>query len=261
MNHIIHALWIGTKLSFVEQLCIRSFLFHGHEFHLYAYNPLKNVPDGAVVRDANQILPGDKVYRKKNGGYGSFANYFRWVLLEAHGGVWVDMDMICLRPFDFPDVAVFGWESGFRIGTAILGFPPGHFMTTVMRKACEDVNRFQPIDTPRTAIKKVLRRAVFGREASRRYTRFMEPGGPAYFTKFVDYYGLSGDAKPVEWFYPIPYVRWREAFEPNTGVEAMLGEAYAVHLWNNALRREPATYKDSPRLAGTLIGRWAEQYL
>ena len=34
-NKVIKSLWIGDQLSRLEQLCIKSFLYHGHEFHLY----------------------------------------------------------------------------------------------------------------------------------------------------------------------------------------------------------------------------------
>ena len=43
---IIQSLWIGKELSVLEQLCICSFLKNGHNFHLYTYEKINNVPDG-----------------------------------------------------------------------------------------------------------------------------------------------------------------------------------------------------------------------
>src|SRR5205823_1893528 len=56
-NRIIQGLWIGPQLSIMEQLSIASFLRNGHDYHLYIYNELPNVPKGVVIRDASEILP------------------------------------------------------------------------------------------------------------------------------------------------------------------------------------------------------------
>lgn len=49
---VIQSLWIGGSLSVMEQLCITSFLKNGHPFHLYTYEDVKNIPDGTIVKDA-----------------------------------------------------------------------------------------------------------------------------------------------------------------------------------------------------------------
>jgi|ETNmetMinimDraft_26_1059896.scaffolds.fasta_scaffold323783_1 hypothetical protein len=46
-NRIIQGLWIGERLRLNERLSIKSFLDHGHEYHLYAYDSIEGVPDGA----------------------------------------------------------------------------------------------------------------------------------------------------------------------------------------------------------------------
>lgn len=57
-NKIIQSFWYGNELSQVEQLCIKSFLANGHDFHLYTYNEnLVGVPDGCKLLDANHIVP------------------------------------------------------------------------------------------------------------------------------------------------------------------------------------------------------------
>ena len=49
MNKVIQGLWIGPELSVMEQLSIASFLENGHEYHLYVYDAVKNVPARAVI--------------------------------------------------------------------------------------------------------------------------------------------------------------------------------------------------------------------
>src|SRR5262249_28020043 len=110
-NHIIQGLWIGAALSAMEYLSIESFLANGHEFHLFVYADVKNVPPGTVIRDGEEILPASAIFRyRDNGSYAGFANFFRYELLWQAGGWWVDLDTICLHPFQFAGEYVIGSE-------------------------------------------------------------------------------------------------------------------------------------------------------
>jgi hypothetical protein len=51
------SLWIGGNLSWLEQLCLKSFLDHGHEVTLYTYEGVTNAPEGTVVADARPMFP------------------------------------------------------------------------------------------------------------------------------------------------------------------------------------------------------------
>ena len=104
-------MWMGPSLSPMEQMCIRSYLKNGHAFHLYVYEPVENVPEGTTVMDANTILPRNEVYVDVFGGYISLSNQFRYALLYRKGGWWVDMDTVCLKPFDFGADYVFSSET------------------------------------------------------------------------------------------------------------------------------------------------------
>src|SRR5215831_9214030 len=111
MNEVIQGLWIGPELSVMERLSISSFLKNGHEYHLYAYDDLANVPLGTVVRDADEILARSRIFQYKHqASYAGFSNFFRYKLLLERGGWWVDTDVVCLKPFDFSDGHVFASE-------------------------------------------------------------------------------------------------------------------------------------------------------
>jgi glycosyltransferase involved in cell wall biosynthesis len=115
-NRIVHGLWIGP-LTRLERLTLCSFVAKGHEFHLWRYEGvLDPLPNGVVIRNANEILPRAKVFRKRvadgemglgAGSYSGFSDLFRTKLLHELGGIWVDMDVLCLRPFDFEQPYVF----------------------------------------------------------------------------------------------------------------------------------------------------------
>ena len=85
----INGLWIGSSLSKIERLCIRSFQDHGHPFVLYTYGDIGNVPPGTIVRDGNEILPkSESEPFIARGNIANFADWFRWELLRTRGGYW-----------------------------------------------------------------------------------------------------------------------------------------------------------------------------
>ncbi len=57
MTDIVQSLWIGDSLSPMEQLSAASFLANNHEYHLYVYEEVENIPDGVTIKDGNDILP------------------------------------------------------------------------------------------------------------------------------------------------------------------------------------------------------------
>src|SRR4029078_8374501 len=100
MKRVIQGLWIGDVLSRMERLSIASFLAQGHQFDLFTYGPVRNVPKGTRVRDPAEIMSRDRVFQyRDHASYAGFANFFRYKLLLDRGGWWVDLDSVCLRPF------------------------------------------------------------------------------------------------------------------------------------------------------------------
>lgn len=110
-NKIINSLWVGEELSPLELLTLHSFTEHGHEFHLWVYEAIKNdLPQNVILKNANKIIPSDEIFRRKyddpvykigKGSIGApFSDLFRYKLLYEHGGWWVDMDVTCLKPFE-----------------------------------------------------------------------------------------------------------------------------------------------------------------
>jgi hypothetical protein len=109
-SEIIQSLWIGPRLSNMEHLCIKSFIDFGHEFHLYTYDKVDNIPEGVIIKDGNEILPKSEIYRYKSGSVSAFSNLFRFTMLYKKGGYWVDTDLVCVKRFDFKEDYVFTSE-------------------------------------------------------------------------------------------------------------------------------------------------------
>lgn len=211
-NRIVQGLWIGRELSVMEQLSVSSFLANGHEYHLYVYDEMGNVPAGAVVKDAGEILPASSVFQyKRQASYAGFANFFRYKLLLERGGWWADTDVVCLRPFDFADEHVFSTElcRGEEVVTSgIIKAPAG---SPVMAYAWEVCQKKDPAQL------------VWGET------------GPRLMAESVGRSSLGRYEKPFRVFCPLSYSEWHKVLEPD--FDGSFGEeTYAVHLWNEMWR-------------------------
>ena len=102
----IQMLWVEGPLSALERLSMASFIRCGHPVHLYVYGHVGDVPEGVTVLDGRLILPEERICRYGpaaglgEGSLALFGNLFRYALLERHGGIWSDCDMVCLKPLE-----------------------------------------------------------------------------------------------------------------------------------------------------------------
>ena len=254
---IIQSLWIGDRLSPLEQLSIRSFLANGHPFHLYTYGAVADVPAGAIVKDANSIIHQRHIFRhryKHKGSLAGFADWFRWELLYRQGGWWVDMDIVCLQPFDFPQKLFFTQTdipSRPRNGNCILKFPAGHRMLRLLTRICTRPCSWMPWDNMMGRLRKTYR-WLKGRRHP--YHSDFGVGGYAGLAQAIRHWGLASEAVPVELFSPVPYQAVLLLFQAGGGtlVEQIFRDCYAVHFFNEALRtiEQPAILKKSGIFAG-----------
>lgn len=212
---VVSSLWIGDRLSPLERACVRSFLNKGHEFNLYAYGPIDNVPQGCRVLDAATILPESSIFTYSRGpGKGSvaaFSNLFRYKLLYELGGWWVDMDMFCLSPA-LPDCGVvLAREDKDSVNCAVMRFPRGH---EALRAACEEcIARGDDVDWGDT--------------------------GPRLLTRLAADFALTDCTFPESAFYPIHFSQCWVMLDPRRtayAAERIRGAA-CIHLWNNVLGR------------------------
>lgn len=236
MDNVIQGLWIGGQLSFVEQLCINSFRKNGHEFWLYTYGEVKGIPEGTKIIDANSILPEKDIFIV-HGSYAEFADYFRWKLLYEKGGYWVDMDMVCLKPFDLNDEIVFGKEDPNTSSIGVLKFPKHHFLPEFMASHCADINKIYPWDRKKVKILKTIKKAV-GYSNKEKYI-WGDMGGPSTFGKALKHFSLNEFGKDFTYFYPVHFVHWKCIFDDTfSGDYQLFKNTYGIHLWNEMIRRD-----------------------
>src|SRR5437868_8722109 len=187
---VVASLWIGARLSPLERACISSFLQRGHEFHLYCYEPVGDVPVGCRIVDAATILPRSSVITYARGpGKGSvslFSNLFRYKLLHDVGGWWVDMDMYCLTQ-QLPDSGVvLAQEDENGLNCAMMRFPRGHAALRAGYEEC--MERGDNVEWGDT--------------------------GPRLLTRLASKYNLAGSVFPESVFYPIHFAHFWTALDP-----------------------------------------------
>ena len=124
---IIAMLWMEGPLSYLEQLCVTSFLDAGHKVILYHYGDLQNVPEGVEFADAAEILPRTGfLVHERTGSPALHSDLFRYHLLDkSQNVIWADTDAYCVKPFETETGHFYGWESSKHINGGVLGLPQG----------------------------------------------------------------------------------------------------------------------------------------
>lgn len=143
---IVQSLWIGGTLSKMEVLSIKSFIENGNEYHLYTYDNVKNIPKGTIIKDGNEIISKEYIFKYCNGSYSAFSNLFRFCLLHKKGNFWVDTDIICTSKFDFPnEICIFN-EPDIHyktktITSCVLKLPKKSLITKIAVELCKEGRR------------------------------------------------------------------------------------------------------------------------
>lgn len=219
MNHasapkvVIQGLWVGDRLPVMQQLSVASFLANGHDFHLYTYSELHDVPPGTIVKDAGEVIPQSEVFKNaRQSTFAAFSDFFRYKLLLDRGGWWSDVDMVCLRPFDFAAPYVFSSEHDLSyesINSGVIKAPAG---SEVMAYAWE------------TCLRK-----------DRAHLNWKEVG-PDLLASAVRRYSLDRYVQPAIAFCALPMDLWHTVVEPSHLFEFQ-SNTYSVHLWHEFWRR------------------------
>jgi len=215
MNNLpIQSLWVGDALSPMEVLCIHSFLAHGHDFHLYVYDHVANIPEQTVVKDANDIIPKEKIFVDAFGGYVNLSNQFRYTMLYKIGGWWVDMDSVCLKPFDFDTPFVFSSETDDPhhrsvVNTGYIKSPPG----AKFLKDCFDFVDNRGIEN------------IHWGEL-----------GVSLISRMIFRNNLGQYVRPPECFCPVSSYQMNRLIEKND--EPLPENAYNLHWWHELWRRK-----------------------
>lgn len=230
----VGSLWIGGPLSWMEQLCLKSFVDKGQRISLFSYEDIPNVPAGVIRRDGREILDTDDFikYEQKD-SYALFADLFRLHMIHrCPGMIWIDTDVYCHRPMDYDDDYVMGFElpGEHRVNNAVLGLPAESDILARMLDFTADRFSIAPF-LPRGRQER-LRKA---RDAGKPVHVSQQPWGvwgPMMITHYVHELGLLGHVQPLNAFYPVTFRDRTKFLRDATIAEALLtDETTALHLW------------------------------
>jgi hypothetical protein len=252
------SLWIGGDLGAIAAACLSSFVRRGHRVVLYCYDQPKDVPDGVETADAGPIVSSDRIFKhKETGSYAFFSDLFRYQLMRASAGIWIDCDVYCVRPITTETPHVFGWQRAGSVNNAVLRLPHD---SPVLDPLIALFAQKTPV--PPWLSKEQSEHWLAARFAGEEFTMADLPwgsSGPEALTYCLGANGLLRHASPVEVFYPLPFNRGQLLLQAGADLRGIVTpRTLTIHLWNQMLSRhldraERGSAIDRLRRTGTLF--------
>jgi hypothetical protein len=124
--------WHGP-LDALRLACLRSQVAVGHKVTVYSFEPLGQLPDGVGNAEAEAILPHSFAEKLRPTGPDGlwrdwtilqFSDFFRMRLMAQNAGLWLDADVLLLKPVEIdPGKPYFAWERPRQLGNSVLYLP------------------------------------------------------------------------------------------------------------------------------------------
>lgn len=237
-DYQIAALWMEGRLSYLEQLCLKSFVDAGHHVKLYHYGPLENVPSGVELADANEVLPRtDFLAHARTGSPALHSDLFRYRLLEKNDRtIWADTDAYCMKRFETETGHFHGWESEKHINGGVLGLPQDSTALGLLLEFTRDEFAIPPWSE--NGYKQELNAA---RDAGHPIHVSDQPWGvwgPHAVTHFLMKTGEARHSLPQEGLYPFTFKERRKMLRPNLDTAPWITEnTFSIHLYGRRMRK------------------------
>ncbi|MEO1638356.1 MAG: hypothetical protein AAFU41_03820 [Pseudomonadota bacterium] len=256
-DYTIGMLWMEGPLSYLEQLCMQSFLDAGHAVRLYHYGPVTNVPDGVEVADAGEILPGEPLLKyNAMDSVALHADLFRLRLLDRHEDViWADTDAYCMKPFAPKDGFFFGMQSETSANTAVMLLPRD---SETLKRIIAFTNDEYAIPTwykPR-----YVRRLSKAKEDGNPVHVSDQPWGvwgPSILTHFLSLTGEMKHALPVDVLYPFSFNDRRKMTRADlANLDDFITErTVSIHFYGRRMRSRLASFPNGIPPKTSLVGQ------
>ena len=253
---VCNTLWVGPALGPLERACLGSFVERGHPVRLWTYDAVDGVPAGVELRAADDVVPVAAMEPLRQArAWTVLANYFRYALQRAALGLWVDCDVLCLRPL--PDAPfVFGWQDERRLNNAVLRLPADHPIVGDLLAMFETPRFVPPWARWRHRARYALAyrwRRGFGVANLRWGTT-----GPGALTYYTAQRGLTGLASPGDVLYPVGLRDADALLDPTPGAVRRLltPRSLCIHLWHRVLSEHAAPPPPGSFVRAVLDGTW-----
>jgi hypothetical protein len=213
--------WHGP-LDRLRRLCLRSQLAAGHKVTVYSFDPLPGLPEGVQNADAEAVLPhafSEKLRPPQPDGSWrdwttlQFSDFFRMRLMAQGAGLWLDADVLLLKPVEIdPAKPYFAWERPRQLGNSVLYLPADDSIVTAFSALMQQDELTPDWLALRHRIVFALRRLSGG---SRRLSDIrVAIFGPAALTALAERNGEIRYALPKQSFYAV-HAEPKLFFEPS----------------------------------------------
>ncbi|MFQ1702448.1 hypothetical protein ACJ5NV_17825 [Loktanella agnita] len=253
-EYTIAALWMEGPLSYLEQLCLKSFIDAGHHVRLYHYGPLQNVPDGIELASADDILPRtDFLQHNRTGSPALHSDLFRYRLLSmSEKTIWADTDAYCALPFRTKSGHFYGWESDVNVNGGVLGLPQDSDTLGALLEYTRD-----EFAIPSWYGEKYQRKLQHARDAGQPVHASEQPWGvwgPHALTHFLHETGEIEYAFARHVLYPFSFSDRREMLRPIKNIENYIKpDTASIHFYGRRVRPRLARRNDGLPIPGSVI--------
>ena len=252
--------WHGP-LDTLRQTCLRSQVAAGHKVTVYSFEPLAGLPDGIDNAEAEAILPhafSEKLRPPQPDGTWrdwttlQFSDFFRMRLMAKGAGLWLDADVLLLKPVEIdPAKPYFAWERPRQLGNSVLYLPSDDAIVV----AFEQLMQQDELTPDWLALR---HRLIFGlRKLRGKSNRLSDIRvaifGPAALTALAGRSGELGYALPKKSFYAV-HAEPKLFFEPSD-FSALLGDPDIT-----GLHISPKGRGGQPPVPGSLYAWAAERF-
>ena len=248
--------WHGP-LDALRRTCLRSQVVAGHKVTVYSFGPLAGLPDGVGNAEAEAILPHAFAERLRppqpdmswrDWTVLQFSDFFRMRLMAEKAGLWLDADVLLLKPVEIdPAKPCFAWERPRQLGNSVLYLPPDNAIVSAFANLMAQDELTPDWLALRHRLTFALRRIRGGsdRLSDLRIAIF----GPAALTALARRSGQLHHALPKRSFYAV-HAEPKLFFEP-TDFSPLVADPDVV-----GLHVSPKGRGGQPPIAGSLYS-WA----
>ncbi len=257
MRPEIVTFWHGP-LDALRRTCLRSQVAAGHKVTVYSFEPLAGLPGGVGNAEAEAILPHAFAERlRPTGPDGAwrdwttlqFSDFFRMRLMARGAGLWLDADVLLLKPVEIdPAKPYFAWERPRQLGNSVLYLPAADPIVA----AFESLTQQDELTPDWLALRHRLTFALRRLRGSNRLSDIrVAIYGPAALTALARRAGELHHALPKKSFYAV-HADPQLFFEPSD-FSALIGDPEMI-----GLHISPKGRGSQPPVPGSLYA-WATE--
>jgi len=232
----IASFWIGPRLRWIDKLSLASFVALGHPVTLFhaGEGPAPAVPTGVDLVRAEEIWPeiGASIAGLPPA---PLSDVFRLHLMQRSEMIWVDTDVIALRPLRPSGGYLIGRQEGDWVNGAVMRLPPTSPALRMLLAAFDDPAAVFPWLEP--AQQEEIRRIAPERRQAETARLVGNAFGPIAQTYAMKQTGEIDHALPQESLNPIPWWLGDLYFDPRGTLDHWVTEnTFCLHLYASRLR-------------------------